>query len=189
VINLEPPYEYHIAYHSKQRHSADTVRRALYWSMLVAPTAGVTYGGHGVWGWNDGSGPPAGHPSTGTPLPWREAVRMDGAEQVAHIADLFTSMEWWRLRPAPEILAAQPGTVEPERWVAAAQAEDGALLLVYSPAGSDITLKAEVLRPVAAFTWFDPRSGERRDAMPRREGDVVSFEAPGAGDWVLVCRQ
>ncbi|MEP7190957.1 MAG: DUF4038 domain-containing protein, partial [Roseiflexaceae bacterium] len=75
-INLEPPYENHIAYQSQQRIPPFTVRRALYWSLLVAPTAGVTYGGHGVWGWDDGTASPVAHPNTGVPLPWRAALRM-----------------------------------------------------------------------------------------------------------------
>ena len=41
-INLEPPYENHISYQTKQRISAAMARRALYWSLLVSPTAGVT---------------------------------------------------------------------------------------------------------------------------------------------------
>jgi hypothetical protein len=45
-INLEPPYENHLAYQSKQPISAQAVRRAVYWSLLVHPTAGVSYGGH-----------------------------------------------------------------------------------------------------------------------------------------------
>jgi hypothetical protein len=187
VINLEPPYEYHIAYQSKQRLSADTVRRALYWSMLVSPTAGVTYGGHGVWGWDDGSGPPAGHPSTGTPLPWREAVRMAGAEQVAHLAELFTPIKWWRLRPAQEILAEQPGAAEPQRWVAAARSEDGGLTVVYVPAGSHITLRDGSIDTAAGWRWFDPVLGGYTPAAPRIEGGAIHFDSPSDGDWVLVC--
>src|SRR4029453_12487886 len=71
-INLEPPYEYHIAYQSRERIPPFQTRRALYWSLLIAPTAGVTYGGHGVWGWDDGTRTPVAHPNTGAPLPWRE---------------------------------------------------------------------------------------------------------------------
>ncbi|KPV48931.1 hypothetical protein SE17_35420, partial [Kouleothrix aurantiaca] len=54
LINLEPAYEDHIAYQSRERLSAHKVRREIYWSLLIAPPAGVTYGGHGVWGWDDG---------------------------------------------------------------------------------------------------------------------------------------
>jgi hypothetical protein len=50
VINLEPPYEDHMNMASEglRRISAHDVRRALYTSLLIAPTAGVTYGGHGI---------------------------------------------------------------------------------------------------------------------------------------------
>ena len=58
VINQEPNYEAHVAYHSRQIFDAHKVRRALYWSLLVAPTAGVTYGHHGIWPWTEELGVP-----------------------------------------------------------------------------------------------------------------------------------
>ena len=86
VINLEPCYEYHNRMAAQRgdasapggRFSPADVRRALYWSLLVSPTAGVTYGGHGVWGWDDGTAPPVAHERTGVPLPWREALHHAG---------------------------------------------------------------------------------------------------------------
>ncbi len=114
-INLEPPYEYHLAYQSKTPITPHTVRRAVYWSLLNAPVAGVTYGGHGVWGWDDGTKLPTDHTGTGMPLPWQKALVMPGAEQMAHVASLFTSIDYWRLRPAPQALAAQPGAGVAER--------------------------------------------------------------------------
>jgi len=80
---------------------AENVRRAVYWSLLGAPTAGVTYGGHGVWGWDDGTKPPTDHPYTGTPMAWQNALTMPAAEQMAHVPDFFATIDWWRLRPAP----------------------------------------------------------------------------------------
>ena len=37
---------------------------------------------------------------------------------------LFSSVEWWRLLPAPELLVEQPGASDPRRFVAVAKAED-----------------------------------------------------------------
>ncbi len=65
VINLEPPYEEHRAYQSRQPHSAYNVRRAVYWSLLSTPPAGVTYGAHGIWSWQT----EAGKEPTLTPAP------------------------------------------------------------------------------------------------------------------------
>lgn len=180
LLNLEPPYEDHIAYQSGRRFDDQRVRRALYWSMLNAPTAGVTYGGHGVWGWDDGSRPPEAHPNTGTPKPWREALLLPGAEQVAHLASCFAALEWWRLRPAQELLAAQPGDEDAERYVAVAQTNGGAIL-AYTPVAQPIALRAGV---PSAGQWFNPRSGERVQAQAA--GDGPRFEPPGDGDWVLL---
>ena len=184
-LNLEPPYEYHISYQSRQRITPFQTRRALYWSLLVAPTAGVTYGGHGVWGWDDGTAPPVAHPNTGIPLPWREALRMPAAEQVAQIAALFSRIAWWKLRPAPELLAEQPGELAPARFVAAARSEEGDLAIVYVPADRVVALRLEHLRSGLIARWFDPRTGEYTPATPAA-GDDGRFETPGDGDWALL---
>ena len=184
-INLEPPYEYHLAYQSRARIAPETVRRAVYWSLLNAPTAGVSYGGHGVWGWDDGTRAPTDHAGSGTPLPWQEAIRMPGAEQMAHVAALFTSLEFWRLRPAPEALAEQPGTAAAAHFIAAAASDRRDLLVAYTPAVRTIVLRADRL-PSGRATWFDPRTGARSRATAVRDGGVVRFQTPGEGDWVLV---
>jgi hypothetical protein len=182
IINLEPPYENHITYQSKTRISADFARRALYWSMLVSPTAGVTYGGHGVWGWDDGTQPPVAHPNTGIPLPWQQALVMDAAEQVRHLADFFQAIAWWRLVPAPELVVAQPGAVEKGRFVAASRSEQGDLAVVYIPADREITLDLRTLAADLPATWFNPRTGARQTAA----GDSGRFATPAPGDWVLL---
>jgi hypothetical protein len=191
IINLEPPYEYHIAYQSKQRFTPHAVRRALYWSLLNAPTAGVTYGGHGVWGWDDGTKPPANHPSTGIPLPWREALLMPGAEHVAHIAELFTSIDWWRLRPSPKLLADQPGERTASEFIAVSRMDSNDVIVAYIPEGMGVSLRAEQLPEHYTAYWFDPRDGERTAAEAREDGGQASFMAPPSTgdaphDWVLV---
>ncbi len=183
VINLEPPYENHLAYQSRQPHSPHSVRRALYWSLLVSPTAGVTYGGHGVWGWDDGSGPPTGHPNAGTPLPWQQALTMPGAEQLQYLSSLFQSIDWWRLCPAPELLATQPGG---ERFIAASRTEDGDLTMIYTPDEGAIQLRSDAFPDDVSALWFDPRTGQRQSARLDSSGDTVTAQTPGQGDWVLL---
>jgi hypothetical protein len=186
-INLEPPYENHIAYQSRQPIAPHTVRRAVYWSLLNAPTAGVTYGGHGVWGWDDGTQPPVDHKGSGIPLPWRKALVMPGAEQMAHVAALFTSIDFWRLRPAPAVLAEQPGTTAASRFIAAASSEKRDLLVVYTPEPATIALEVAEM-PKGTATWFNPRTGARTAAKGVPDGSVVRFETPGAEDWVLLLK-
>ncbi|MGH9372743.1 MAG: DUF4038 domain-containing protein, partial [Vicinamibacterales bacterium] len=184
-INLEPPYEHHIAYQSRKPIPPHVVRRAVYWSLLNAPTAGVTYGGHGVWGWDDGTKPPTDHAGSGTPLPWKEALVMPGAEQMAPVAALFTSIDFGRLRPAPNALAEQPGADAPARVIMAAASDTRDLLVVYTPEVRTVALNADEM-PRGPATWHNARDGERTTATGRRSGSVVRFEAPGEGDWVLL---
>jgi hypothetical protein len=184
-INLEPPYEYHLAYQSRRPITPHTVRRAIYWSLLNAPTAGVSYGGHGVWGWDDGTKPPTDHAGSGVPLPWKQALAMPGAEQMAYLAALFTSIDFWRLRPAPAVLAGQPGTGAPARFIAAASSDNGDLVLIYSPESQAIRLDARSL-PQARASWVNPRTGERTPAAPAPSGTVVEFTPAGEGDWILL---
>jgi hypothetical protein len=185
-INLEPPYEHHIAYQSKTRISPHTVRRAVYWTLLNAPTAGVSYGGHGIWGWDDGTRPPTAHPNTGVPLPWKEALVMPGAEQMAHVAALFTSIDFWRLRPAPDLLAEQPGADTPARFITVSASETRDLVVAYTPEPGTIRLHADQVPSAARTMWHDPRTGERRDAKGEPDGTILRFDTPGDGDWALV---
>jgi len=181
-INLEPPYEYHISYQSNTRITADFTRRALYWSLLVSPTAGVTYGGHGVWGWDDGTAPPVAHPNTGIPLPWKQALMMDAAKQVCYLADLFESIEWWRLMPAPDLLESQPGEQGFGRFVTASKSPEGDLIVIYIPANREIRLRLAGQPDDLSAIWFDPRTGMRQPAE-LNGGHVIT---PASGDWVLL---
>ncbi len=187
-INLEPPYEYHIAYQSKQRITPEITRRAAYWSLLTSPTAGVTYGGHGVWGWDNGTKAPTDHPGTGVPLPWEQALRMPAAEQMRHLSAFFQSINFWRLRPAPEMLAAQPGKEAAERFVSAARTEEGDLAVVYVPKDNKISLVSATLPKDFDSYWFNPRDGTQSLSQPVMQGSNTEFATPGEGDWVLVLR-
>ena len=186
-INLEPPYEGHVSYQSQLPISAHAVRRAVYWSLLNSPTAGVSYGGHGVWGWDDGTGPPVDHPGSGTPLPWRQALTMPGAEQMKHVVDLFTSVDFWRLRPMQAALLDQPGVQNAAQFIAVATSPEGDLLVAYTPEVAMVSFHADQL-PTGEATWISPRTGERTVATRIDAGTVIRFQAPAEGDWVLMVR-
>ena len=180
VINLEPPYEDHIAYQSGERISATEMRKRLYWSLLVSPTAGVTYGGHGVWGWDDGSEPPMNHPKSGVPLPWQEALHLPGADQIRFLAALFGALPWWELRPVPEMVINQPGGF---RHIAAAATDDRSTLVVYIPEDREFTLDpVSIDWASTTATFVDPGTGQTFDAASAGG----SWQTPAAGDWVLV---
>lgn len=193
-LNMEPAYEGHLSYRRKEPHTPHSLRRAIYPSLLNAPTAGTSYGGNGVWGWDDGTTHPMDHPNAGVPLPWNEAVLMPGAEQMGHLQALFASIEWWRLRPAPEILAVQPGDEDLTRYISAGCADERDLAVVYLPFGGELVLKdADTIGFIAGLQsrFFDPRTGVWQPGTMREDNEgqdrLVRIAAPSAGeDWVWV---
>lgn len=184
VLNLEPAYENHIAYQTRQPHDDRSVRQALYWSLLVSPTAGVTYGGHGIWGWDDGTAPPVGHPNTGIPLPWQQALTMPGAEQIPYLVALFTSLPWQHLRPAPDLLHNPDD--QAHRYIVAARAESEGIVVVYLPGNPDVQLRSDLLGTIQTAEWFNPRTGERQSAAGVQQDESVQYMPPNGEDWVLL---
>ena len=186
IINLEPPYEDHISYHTKQRHSAYNVRRASYWSLLNAPTAGVSYGAHGVWSWETTPQTPLNHDRTGEARPWHKAMALPGSMHMKHMAELLAELSWWKLRPSQHLLEEQPGADDPARFVSVALSEDDDFALAYFPVGGAARLRTG--SPAGGFSsaaWVNPRTGERTPSKPSESGE---YQAPSSEDWMLLLR-
>ncbi|MGQ9588888.1 MAG: apiosidase-like domain-containing protein, partial [Planctomycetota bacterium] len=147
IINLEPPYEDHIAYQSRRRHTDFTVRRAIYWSLLAAPTAGSSYGAHGVWSWESESREPQEHGGTGIAKPWHEAMALPGSRQMGHMAELFGSIRWWDLRPDPALVEqeAKPAAeIRRTHIVYARDAEGNARLFVDGVLAAEARIRGDL---------------------------------------------
>ncbi len=187
-INLEPAYENHLAYQSKKPITAEMTRRALYWSLLNTPTAGVSYGGHGVWGWDDGTKAPTDHARAGTPLPWQKALKMTTAEQMPRLYDFFTSIDFWRLRPTPVFIVNQPGKNNPGRFVSAARTDNKDLMVIYVPEDRTVEVKLDSLPPAPSITWMNPRTTETSPAVGVVTTDTCQFPTPSEGDWLLLIK-
>lgn len=181
VINLEPNYEGHPAYGTGKPHTPQHVRRAAYWSLLVTPPTGVTYGNNCIWTWNDKPGPSEGHGGLGKVEPWSSGLNMPAIADMTVLRDYFESGPWPKLRPAPKLLAHQPDDKDPNLFIAAAQTDDGSWTVVYTPVKQAIEFRQ---RPAGQARWFNPRTGERRDA--KASGNT--FSPPDDNDWVLELR-
>ena len=160
------------------------MRRAAYWSLLVSPTAGVTYGHNSIWVWAEEPQVPEGHEPLGTVAPWHEGLEPPGAESMAVLRSFFEKLPWWRLRPAQELLAEQPGERDPRHFVAAASTEEGSLAVLYLPEGGEVSLNLGSLKLPATARWFDPGTGEWLEAGTLSE-ERQTLRAPGDGDRVL----
>jgi hypothetical protein len=143
----------------------------------------VTYGGHGVWSWENEPKEPRNHAGTGVARPWREATNLPGSRQMQYLYELFDSIHWWKLRPDQGLLATQPGDADVFRFVAAARAEDGSAAVIYAPAGGELALSPAALKFTRA-EWFHPRTGTRKLAAL-----AATLTCPSTEDWVLLLRK
>ena len=183
VINLEPPYEGHVAYQSRKPHSAYNVRRAVYESLLAAPVAGFTYGGHGIWSWNTKPGAePTDHAGTGPAKHWKEALTLPGATQMGYVRRFFESLPWTELRPAQDLVGQDTGKNDPTKFVSCARTGDGSLVVYYFPAGARGSVRLHIDDP-HKVKWFNPRTGKWNDKKPRG-----LFVPPDDEDWLMVVK-
>ena len=179
VMNIEPCYEAHINGKTGEPFGAITVRQACYWSLLSAPPAGLTYGGHGIWGWAEQEELPLHHPKTGLSKPWQEAKDLEGAFDMERLSNLFTGVSWWDLRPdAAMVVQAE----EPSQFIGAARTDDGSLAILYAPTGGELAVDMGTLADGVCGQWFDPRTGVRCKV----DGVDGTFTAPDDQDWVLI---
>lgn len=129
-------------------------RRKLAWEIVMAGGYQTTgeYAGNGLGGWINGRGDDS----------------MTMLHGYAHIVDFFTSFDWWKLEPHPELANG-----------AMCLAEPGARYVVYLPQGGSASLALELNDHTAR--WFDPRNGEWHAAIA--EGDT--WLASDTNDWAL----
>ena len=182
-IDLEPCYEDHISHASKKKWNNDRVRRNCWWTMLNAPPAGLTYGAHGIWCWHEKAELPVNHPRTGPAQAWHVAKDLPGAFDMQRMAECFSAVRWWELRPDRELVAEQPFADDEAKFVAATVSEAGDLAVLYIPVGCELKLNTGKLKGELPAVWFNPRTGERADAG---SSAAQSFKTPDDEDWVLI---
>lgn len=157
IINSEPCYEQigysHMLYGRFRR--ADC-RRALWLSITAGASAGVTYGAHGVWNWQD---PEAASMALGegflAALPHEAALQLPGAEDFALARRIVERLGLLELTPAQEILANH------EEDVFAARTADGRKTVVYVPTNTALELHGDWIGDGAGgcVTCIDVTSG------------------------------
>ncbi|MEM6979214.1 MAG: DUF4038 domain-containing protein [Planctomycetota bacterium] len=185
VINLEPNYEAITAYRTGTIHGARNVRRAAYWSMMLSPTVGTSFGHHSIWVWNDQDGlPPEGH----RPVPvesWRAGLNTNAIESMTRLRNFFETGSWWLLEP---VTTFDDDLEDVASTVTVAATPDLRWIVAYSPVGKTVDLGQISLGDNAngyACHWVDPRQGTVTIAAP----DDLRFTPPDEQDWLLSLRK
>ena len=184
TVDIEPSYENHPTGPYTPRIDPHQVRKGAYWAML-AGAAGHGYGALDLfWLYKDSDGP---FPRNGF-RDWRTALAYEGSRQVGLMRQLFELRPWYKLVPDQSVIASGQG--EGEDHIQAARANDGSFVLAYLPHGGMIGMHMDKLtgKQVKA-SWYDPRTGEWREAGEYPNTGDHEFAAPTEGDredWVLV---
>lgn len=179
VINVLPPMENGLA-QGHERITADDTRRIAWWSLLLTPLTGTSYGAHDVATWNS---------AVQSKLPtWQLSLFLPGAKQMGRIADLFESANWRDLEPVPRLMAIQPGQLSPRRHIASVETAARDLSVTYVPEDRTIEMFLEALPPSPRIEWLNPRTGQRSPAVAVVGARTCQMPTPDAGDWVLVMK-
>jgi hypothetical protein len=182
------PCENGVVGQSGNRFGSDEVRHAVYWSLLLAPPAGVSYGGQGVVNWDPAVGPKDEQTGASDLPMWRKALFMPAAKQMLHLARFMNSIDFWKLRPEQKAVALQPGQQSPGRSIITAGTEDHTLSVVYVPEERTLDLFMDGLPRSPTISWFNPRTGEDSPAVAVVGGRSCQFPTPNPGDWLLVTK-
>ena len=179
-LNVLPPMENGLVAQGQTRVSADDVRRIAWWSLLVTPPAGVSYGARDVATWNA---------SRQSKLPvWQLSLFLPGAKQMTQIQAATESLDWWTLHPAPRSIATQPGNEDPNHYIANAENDSQSLSVTYIPEERTLNLFLEALPSAPVIHWLNPRTGKVSSAIAVVGTRTCQLPTPDKGDWVLLAK-
>jgi hypothetical protein len=170
--------------------------RAMFWLCMTNGAAGHTYGANGIWQCNRRGQPHGASPHGGTygKIPWDEAMRLPGSQQVAFGKRLFEQYPWYRFRPHPEwaafSLTAKPSPHDDPWFVPQATGIAGGVRIIYVPRSERIVVRD--LGPGRQFraASFNPVTGRKAALRPIRADSAGKWTCdPPADcdpDWVLI---
>ena len=93
-----------VCYEGIMEASRQEVQRFMFWSCMLSGAAGHTYGANGIWQVNTKNRPygPSPHGRTWGNVPWDEAARLPGSEQLGMSKRFLMRYPWHRMQPHPE---------------------------------------------------------------------------------------
>lgn len=183
VLDGEPLYEDHpVCFNAKDlgTSSAYDVRMFAYIDVF-AGAFGHTYGCHDIWQMNA----PHRQPVNGAHYPWYEAIDLPGAQQMQYLRALIESRPMLDRVPDQSLIDDARGSND---HIQATRGKD--YLFVYSAQGNSFTVNTTRISGSAFVArWYDPRTGEVKDAGRFEGREAKTFTPPASGyghDWVLI---
>ena len=173
---------------SSARFTAEDVRHAAYCGVLLVNPAGVSYRGLAVRNWETTIDPKQ-EDIWGAGLPlWHKALFMPGAKQLGRLAELLSSVDFWRLRPDAGLLATPSSGQSNGSSICPAASESKDLSLVYVANQRMLELSLDAMPRSPSVTWFNPRQGGTSPAVAVVVQSKCQFPTPDPQDWVLLIK-
>jgi hypothetical protein len=190
-INLELNYESAKSYDEDLVFTGYHVRRAVWWSLLGAPPAGVTYGSNTIWIWPTGDHELAeGHGGDWMADNWKTGLDTEGVRTMQVTRTIVETLPWPELRPAPHVIHRQPGWTDPLRYQKAASTPGNRTVVIYLPrASSEVKLSPVQIDESFRARWVNPRTGGDHPAEIDRTKAFAATQPPSYQDWLLVCER
>ncbi len=179
TIDAEPCYEDHpINFKPDNGYFDDAdVRLGAYYAVF-AGAFGHTYGHHSIWSMTT-------EPKDYFIMHWREALDRPGAAQMRYVRELIESRSYLDRVPDQSLIADNYAGAN---YMTATRGASYAY--IYSPNGIPFRVVLGKLDgSEVKGSWFDPRTGEYREAGRRTNVGEAAFSPPTSGrgnDWVLV---
>ena len=185
LINMEPVYE-----EIRPEVIPADIRNASYWSVLSAPTAGITYGANGIWPWLREGEEILNHANKGeTTTRWKASLDLPGSVQVGYLSSFFQTLEWWKLKPAPSLLMDRPGDSVVQQFVSISRTDDRKTVVVYVPVAREISIRNPREHRYEG-QWFDAVANKRSKAALSYHKGILRVSPSGIkNDHVLVLQK
>lgn len=182
IINLEPNYEQINDGIITDRD----VRNASYWSLFATPLAGITYGANGIWPWLQEGEDPLNHRASKGTWGWKRSLNLPGSRQMAYLGTFLRKFDWWTLKPAPQLLAEQPGKAVYNRFISVVKSDNDATILAYVPVRSTVKLYNDREKKYQA-QWFNPATNQyQKGKVNVAANGLLEITSPTDEDWILI---
>jgi hypothetical protein len=174
--------------------SHEEIQRMCFWMCLLSGAAGHTYGANGIWQVNTRHQPygPSPHGASWGDIPWKQAYRLPGSEQVGIAKGMLEHFQWWRFEPHQDWV--QPSADEKDVLGPYCAGVPGEVRVYYFPTPiapwTEIQLASKLEQDVDYRASFvDPKTGKEH-AIGRvntlADGTWRIPAPPVIQDWVLV---
>jgi hypothetical protein len=166
--------------------------RRMFWICMMNGAAGHTYGANGIWQCNRPGDPHGKSPHGGTygKIPWNEAMRLPGSEQVGFGKRLLTQYAWQQFQPHPEWAKFAGEQPNDEAYGPQSSGIPGVVRVTYAPESRAVTSTGLEIRANFSAAYFDPVSGVKTTIGQIQAEDAGAWICPPPTgcdhDWVLV---